>query len=162
MILTRVDLPAPFWPTSPWTSSPAQREVDAVEHLDPAERLADATRGQDDRSRVAIGRRGASTVIALRLSGASRRLRATATMMITPRAIICSVTERPMRMSPLLSTPMTSDPTRAPTIEPRPPGHARAADHGGRDHRQQVRLAERVAGAVQSPDVEQAGQRGRE
>ena len=48
-------------------------------------------------------------------------LMATATMMMIPRAISCWLYSRPIRRSPLLITPIISDPTMEPTTDPVPP-----------------------------------------
>jgi alkanesulfonate monooxygenase SsuD/methylene tetrahydromethanopterin reductase-like flavin-dependent oxidoreductase (luciferase family) len=51
----------------------------------------------------------------------SRRASATATMMIAPRMMICWLLSSPIRMSPLLTTPISSAPSTEPRTEPEPP-----------------------------------------
>ncbi len=48
-------------------------------------------------------------------------LRATATRMMTPRKMTCWSTEKPKRISPLLTMPRISDPSTAPKMVPFPP-----------------------------------------
>ena len=90
----------------------------------------------------------------------SRSDTATAARMMRPRTIIWSETERPIRISPLLSMPIISEPTSAPTIEPLPPLRQRAADDDGGDHGHQVGFAERIFGGLQPAGIEQPGKAG--
>ena len=75
------------------------------------------------RSRRGLRRRRTSrNIVPPPLSGAFRAATAaTAARMMRPRTIICSETERPIRIRPLFSMPISSEPTSAPTIVPSPP-----------------------------------------
>ena len=46
---------------------------------------------------------------------------ATATTKMIPRAIICSLVEKPDKINPLLIIPINQEPSTAPTIQARPP-----------------------------------------